>query len=857
MNVRRAAFAAVSWVCAAACLAAAREDALPLTVLSTGETHAMLTPCECPFRPEGGLARRAAAVARERAERSVLLVDAGGWAAGGMYDEYTEGAEVDSVRTETTARAMAAMGYDAVAISDEELACGPGAIRLWRKDTGLPLVSANLFDARTGERLAPAFIMLRQDPPVAAIGLSPPGLKTLAPDVAGQYTVTPPVEAAREAVRDARAAGADAVVVLCPLGEEMSERLAREVEGIDLIVNAGRRTSSARHFRAGGSLVTQFDFQGRALVRTHLDVGPGSARARPRDPVVLGPAVPDDPRVAAIVKGALAEIQAGGHRRVLSVELFKMSLCPFSPKVEKTLSEVARAIPGRVSLRVTHILRVGARGAFDSLHGAAEVDEARRQVAVFRFYPAKYWDYAAWRAKNPGQADWESACRKVGISVARVKGAVVSGESDEILRRHAHRAGRLRVSGSPTLYLGGRRYEGGTGRLEILRAVCSMLPGGSKGVRVCRGLPACFSDADCRKPGFVGECRKPGTKRAECVRYPAVKVEAVVVEDARAVHSPVGRILDSLRVFFPGLDDRRVDSNSPEGRELVERYGIDRLPAYLLDRAALKERRIDAIREALTPAGDRLLVSPRLAGSHQDITRGRLPGRVDLFLAPHSTAAAEALEETLSHVAALAARGKAAQVLFRSAVRRDAEGRLAAQGGLAEIEAMLREIAVARHHPDRLPDYMRARLESTGSSYWRDPLLKAGLDPEEIRKIAEGDRTRAALDVDAQELSELGAGGPVVLLIANQELVPVGSRAELRHALEAAGRSAPAAGGSVLPGRVTRVNVVPILVRALAAAPEAARGRIARGLAALTGEDFGQDVRRWKNYVRSGRGPGR
>ena len=392
---------------------------------------------------------------------------------------------------------------------------------------------------------------------------------------------------------------------------------------------------------------------------------------------------------------------------------------------------------------------------------------------------------------------------------------------------------------------------------EILRAVCSMLPGGSKGVRVCRGLPACFSDADCRKPGFVGECRKPGTKRAECVRYPAVKVEAVVVEDARAVHSPVGRILDSLRVFFPGLDDRRVDSNSPEGRELVERYGIDRLPAYLLDRAALKERRIDAIREALTPAGDRLLVSPRLAGSHQDITRGRLPGRVDLFLAPHSTAAAEALEETLSHVAALAARGKAAQVLFRSAVRRDAEGRLAAQGGLAEIEAMLRELAVARHHPDRLPDYMRARLESTGSSYWRDPLLKAGLDPEEIRKIAEGDRTRAALDVDAQELSELGAGGPVVLLIANQELVPVGSRAELRHALEAAGRSAPAAGGSVLPGRVTRVNVVPILVRALAAAPEAARGRIARGLAALTGEDFGQDVRRWKNYVRSGRGPGR
>jgi predicted DsbA family dithiol-disulfide isomerase len=853
VSIRRASFAAAFCLCAAARPASAREDASPLTVLSTGETHAMLTPCDCPFRPEGGLARRAAAVAKERAERPTVLVDAGGWAAGGMYDEYTEGAEVDSVRTEATARAMAAMGYDAVALSDEELALGSGAIRRWLKDPGLPLVSANLFDAESGERFAPSFVILAPHRRVAVIGLSPAGLETLTPDVAGQYRITPPVESAREAVREAREAGADAVVVLSPLGEEMSERLAREVDGIDLIVNAGRRTSSARHFRARDSLVTQFDFQGRALVRTHVDIRSGSAQVRPGDPVVLGPGVPDDPKVAVIVKGALAEIEAGGRRRVLSVELFKMSLCPFCPKVEGTLSEVARAIPERVSLRVTHIVRVDAKGGFDSLHGEAELDEARRQVAVFRFYPAKYWDYAAWRAKNPGEADWESACRRLGISVARVKGSVASGESDEILRRQAHRAGRLRVSGSPTLYLGGRRYEGGTGRLEILRAVCSVLPGGSEGVHVCKGLPACFSDVDCRKPGFVGECRKPGTKRAECVHYLAVKVEAVVVEDARAVHSPVERILDSLRVFFPGLEERRVDSSSPEGRELVERYGIDRLPAYLLDKAALKERKIDAIREVLTPAGDRLLVAPRLAGSHQDITRRRIPGRVDLFLAPHSTAAAEALEETLSHMAALAARGEAAQVIFRSAVRRDAEGRLAAPGGLAEIEAMLREIAVARQHPDRLSRYLRARLESTGSSYWRDPLLKVGLDPAEIRRIAESDRTRAALDVDAQELAELGAAGPVVLLVANQEVVPVGSRAELRHALEAAGAGRKLVPLSTVYDRVP--PALPLLVRALEAVPEAARGRVARGLAALTGEDFGQDVERWKAYMRSGRGP--
>jgi hypothetical protein len=269
------------------------------------------------------------------------------------------------------------------------------------------------------------------------------------------------------------------------------------------------------------------------------------------------------------------------------------------------------------------------------------------------------------------------------------------------------------------------------------------------------------------------------------------------------------------------------------------------LPAYLLGREALTERGTGSIRSALVPIEDRLLVAARLAGSHQDVTRPRAPGRVDLFLAPHSEFAAEVLEEALDVID----RGEAPPLALRAAVYRDRGWKLAAPGGVAEVEAMLREVAVAALRPGRLAAYLRARLGRVGSSYWRDALLEAGLEPGEVRAAAEGPRALAFLDADAQALAELGAGGPVVLLVSNQELVPVSSRAEARHVLAAAGALAEKKGTAARPLARSDDEVVELLVRALEQAPDPARARITRGLAALTGEDLGDDALEWRERV--------
>jgi len=819
---------------------AGERDPEPLTILWTGETHAMLSPCACPYRPEGGLARRAAAVAAERARGPVLLLEAGGWAAGGIYDEYTEGAEVDRIRTRAALRAMIAMGYDAVALSDEEL--GDGGALLASADAKVaPFVSANVRAKTPGKEapLRPWLLIERGGHRVGVVGLTTPGLELLSPKAAARFDTSDPVSAARRAVRDARAEGAEIVVVLSPLGEDLSERIAREVEGVDLVLNAHRRSTGAAFFRAGGAVVAQFDFQGRGLCRARVSTVRGRRRVEVLDPARLGESVPDEPAVARIVADAGREIASLASRRVLTVELFKMALCPHAPKVERTLAEAAEALGTRLESRVTHVVRVDARGRLRSMHGEPEVAEARRQAAIFEFYPGRYWDYAAWRAKNPGDEGWEAECRRLGMSLARLRGCVASGEVDAILKRHADRAARLRVSASPTLYLGGRRYEGPTSRAGILSAVCSMIPGGSEGVAACKGLPRCFSDADCRRPGFVGECVKPGTKNAECRHHKAVVVPLTVIEESRAVWSPSSRIVESLRVFFPGLEERNVDFCSEEGHALVDRYKLDRLPAYILGAQAFHERDTDAIREVLTPVADALVLAPGFAGSHQDITRERIPGRVDLFLSPHSKGAAKAITEVLD----LIERDEAPGLCLRAAVYRDREWRLSAPGGLAELEEMLRQVAIEQARPEALRIYLRARLKRVGSSYWEDPVREAGLDPAEIRRVAESPLAAALLEADAQMLAEIGGVGPVVLLVANQELVPVGSRAELRHAIAAA-RDAlerltdyppriPSRVGPPNEGR--RLEAIDALRSALKTAPESARARLARGIKSLGG----------------------
>ena len=115
-----------------------------VTILYTGETHAMLYHCDCPKEPDGGIARRAALIKQIRRNNpATLVLDSGGFFAGGLLDEHTQNTELDKERTRVNLKAMGLMGYAAAAIGDDEFNFGRQFLEDNIANSNISFVSCN------------------------------------------------------------------------------------------------------------------------------------------------------------------------------------------------------------------------------------------------------------------------------------------------------------------------------------------------------------------------------------------------------------------------------------------------------------------------------------------------------------------------------------------------------------------------------------------------------------------------------------------------------------------------------------------------------------------------------------------
>ncbi len=780
--MRRSAATAFLLVLTAVCSRGAdgpRDDGAVL--LYTGESHAAALPCKCPVRPDGGFARRASLIARLRSgpKSPVIVVDAGGFFAGGIYDENTRGAKIDRIRTALATKAMAAMNYDAIAIGDDELGLGEDFLRELISSKALPLVSANLLDSKTGKPVAKPWIIVDRGGLKAGLF----GLTTTEAQIAinrGGYglRVAPPGPAAAKAVAQLRKAGIDLIVALSHLGESESEALARSVKGIDILINGHRKRSNAPSFMAGRTTILQFDFEARQLGVCALSRSPRSWNAATKFKR-LSRLVPDDPAVARLVAQAQARMKklGPGASRVVA-DLYTRPECPYSRPAELKLIELARELPQAMALNVHYILHRDDDGKLSAMHGESELAETRRQAIIREFHPKKLPDYL--KQMRSSKAGWEDAARAAGVVPARIRGAMAAGEADDFLAPDLHRAERLGIDASPSLYLNNVRYEGPFTRGRLLAALCSSLPKAAR-PRPCDDVPECFGDLDCDKPGYVGECIKPGTRGARCKRYPATKVALTLIEDPAALHSGSDKIVDSLLTFMPGLKVKRIGYNSPAGKALAGKHKLRRLPGYIMGLEARRARRFDRVSGAVSEVAGALVMREALVGSHQLMRRKRAPGQLELFIAPHARQAYEVVTAALKGAPK---RDPKPDVRIRYSVYIDGDGKLAMRGGIAEIEEALRQIAVRERFGDKFPAYLEARSRAPGSSYWRAPLRAVGIDPDVLKGYADSPWATAMLRADAEALKMLSTGGPTVFFTSNQEVYPVSGRDELARLLD-------------------------------------------------------------------------
>lgn len=734
-------------------------------VIITGEAHGALTPCVCPFEPDGGLARRSGLLRQLSARYPAnIVVNVGGDAAGGPYDEDYGSPDEAAWRTAYIMQASGLMPLDAFVPGDEELAFGSPAVSSWAK--ALPFVALNCPAAGIKSIVQ----LERGGVRFAVTGVSKAPEWPLVQDKADLPEVVLP-----ERIPQFFDGAPGITILVCHLGEEETIRVAKRLAAAgtppSLIVNAHSRRDPRNVFFVDGIPVAQFPPLGRKVRVALFETGPHGtadggtyARFLRLETIRLSPDVPSDPEVQEIVEKFGRERREKERR--IRLTLFKMTDCKHTPPVEKRLLDVLPHISGVVEFRIRLLTAVDREGRLILPADERDLEESRVQAAVSRFYPDLLPQYLALRIKQPS-APWQDLAGQAGALPARIRGAVLTGEADNFLSWDRAVAARLGVRAGPVVVVENKAIDLPPVVDRSLSYVCSLLQEDGK-PGICTSVPRCFSDADCRKPGKEGECIDPGAPKARCRYADAVHVPLVVLYPPNAVQPRRHDVIRALFEFFPGLEVDEVRYPSEKAEALLQDYPFDTLPAYFAGREIEQAKGFADVKSTLVRLKDGGFVfHPDAAGSSFYYKRPESKGSIKVYFpagTEHGRQAISSLAEFLLN-ADVPLRPLVCPIVFEQ------EHELHAPAGRAALEEALRIIAVGDSDPGRLWDYLAALAEAGGTGYWEEPLARAGFDPETIKTASMSESTQAKAMAIAAECRSLGLPPRVALLFDNREVV--------------------------------------------------------------------------------------
>jgi hypothetical protein len=266
-----------------------------IVILYTGDSHAMIYPCNCPVEPDGGVARRATLIKELRkANPNSLLLDAGGFFAGGQMDEYSQNTELDTRRTLVNIKAMEMMKYDAVALADDELNFGSKFFNDNLDSKKMNLTSCNIKSAKL-----PGYIV--KD--LSGIKIGVVAVATLiASQKSGDIVVEPPVASVRKVLSELKKEGVDIIVLLGHLSESEETVLLNDIKDVDIYISGHRRVKNETQSRFGSTLVLKPAFQARRLSKLTLEVSDNNKiTGHKLEELRLSDKIADDPRILSVL----------------------------------------------------------------------------------------------------------------------------------------------------------------------------------------------------------------------------------------------------------------------------------------------------------------------------------------------------------------------------------------------------------------------------------------------------------------------------------------------------------------------------------------------------------------------------
>ncbi|MEN9935506.1 MAG: hypothetical protein RLZZ387_2085 [Chloroflexota bacterium] len=218
----------------------AGPEAYTLRIVHTNDHHARIEPVTGGTPPapvHGGVSRRKTLIDAIRAEGgNQLLLDAGDVFQGTLYfNQYRGLADLEFYN---------AMGYQAMAVGNHEYDIGQQALVDFIRGATFPVLSANTqveSSSPLNGLIQPWTVIWVGGQPIGIIGLTTEETGILSNPGPG-VAFTNYIEAARRGVQTLRQQGVNKIIALTHVGIEADRELARQVDGISVIIGGHSHT---------------------------------------------------------------------------------------------------------------------------------------------------------------------------------------------------------------------------------------------------------------------------------------------------------------------------------------------------------------------------------------------------------------------------------------------------------------------------------------------------------------------------------------------------------------------------------------------------------------------------------------